>query len=382
MPPKRKSPDTPVTDMDTEGSQAGRKKLVKSYEMGVAGDAVFTMPDYTPAPKKRQIKAPVVIEGDAEHIPQGHHIGQSWKKYKPIHDAKVSAAGADADAAKKNNMLGPFALDNYYIMDALEALKQIPDASVDHIVTSPPYNLAGLARSHGRNLPSATTCGTGWFHRVGYHNTEGFEDCVPEMEYQQQQIDILNELARIVKPVTGSIFYNHKNRRCFFRDFSPLEWICKSKLNLYQECIWDRRTSLNAYPDKFLESTERLYWLTPTRTGPRFFRDRLPNEFKTHVWSIPVRKETEHPASMPLQIPFNSILSTTEPGDVVLDMYAGSGTSLLAAAKLGRHFIGFDISPTYETMFWGRMQKLVEDGHVPQSILSTVIPRLQARQVA
>ena len=64
------------------------------------------------------------------------------------------------------------------------------------------------------------------------------------------------------------------------------------------------------------------------------------------VWYIPsVRSNSEHESQFPVELPRRVIKLLTEPGDLVLDCFAGSGTTVLAAASEGREFIGFDINP-------------------------------------
>jgi len=349
-----------------------RSRIISDVETGVAADDKFVMPNFESAKKVKTGEAWQPLNFTSKKPKASTLIQGTEGKVESA--ASSSAATSSKSASTK---VGPFELDNYYIIDCLEGLKLLPDACIDHVCVSPIYNLAGLSRSHGRGLSSSTKCETGWTHRIPY--ADGFKDCLPEQEYRDMQIEILNEFARVVKPTTGSIFYNHKNRHCIFRDHSPLDWIEKSKLNVFQELIWDRSTSVNAHPSYFIQSTEKIFWLTPTRTGPRFFRDRLPNEFKTHVWKINVRKETKHPAQMPMQIPYNTILSTTEPGDIVLDPFAGGGTTLLAAAILGRRFIGFDICKEYEQMFWERTLTMIQSGELPQENIEHILSRLKEK---
>jgi site-specific DNA-methyltransferase (adenine-specific) len=85
--------------------------------------------------------------------------------------------------------------------DCLEVMKELPSESVDLVVTSPPYNI-GNAQHTGNKRHFA------------------YNDNLPEECYQQWQIDILTECARILKP-TGSIMYNHKNRIKEGRQITP-----------------------------------------------------------------------------------------------------------------------------------------------------------------
>jgi len=64
------------------------------------------------------------------------------------------------------------------------------------------------------------------------------------------------------------------------------------------------------------------------------------------VWNIPsVRSNNEHESQFPVELPRRIIKLLTEPGDLVLDCFAGSGTTALAAIELGRQYFGFDINP-------------------------------------
>lgn len=66
------------------------------------------------------------------------------------------------------------------------------------------------------------------------------------------------------------------------------------------------------------------------------------------VWDIPsVRRNDDHPAKFPEELPSRLIRMFTDPGDTVLDCFVGSGTTAVAARRLGRRFIGIDLDPGY-----------------------------------
>jgi site-specific DNA-methyltransferase (adenine-specific) len=66
------------------------------------------------------------------------------------------------------------------------------------------------------------------------------------------------------------------------------------------------------------------------------------------VWTIPsVRANDDHEAKFPPELPRRVIRLLTDPGDVVLDCFVGSGTTAVEAIRLGRHFIGIDKTPEY-----------------------------------
>ena len=112
--------------------------------------------------------------------------------------------------------------------DTLTILKSLPEEIIDMGVTSPPYN-------KGENKK-------GWLVKnVKYHNAT---DKLPEKVYQENQIQVLNELFRVIKN-GGSFFYNHKIRWEKGRMIHPIEWLTKTDWIIRQEIVWDRMIAAN-----------------------------------------------------------------------------------------------------------------------------------------
>jgi DNA modification methylase len=65
----------------------------------------------------------------------------------------------------------------------------------------------------------------------------------------------------------------------------------------------------------------------------------------------------EHPVAYPVELPMNCIGAATEPGDTVLDPYAGSASTGVACVKLGRSFIGIEIDEGYFNIAVERIRK-------------------------
>lgn len=88
-----------------------------------------------------------------------------------------------------------------------------------------------------------------------------------------------------------------------------------------------------------------------SRTGR--FRDTMPSNFWDDIsipyWSMP--ENTGHPTQKPEKLLAKVILASSNPGDIILDPFAGAGSSLVTAKKLGRHFIGIEQSLLYTA--WG-----------------------------
>jgi DNA modification methylase len=107
-------------------------------------------------------------------------------------------------------------------------------------------------------------------------------------------------------------------------------------------------------PDTPEVTTARRY---PTgRSNRRHPNGRNPGD----VWSVPTRPyKGPHFAAYPIDLPLRCIAAGCKPGGTVLDPFAGSGTTGLAAIQLGRRFTGIDISPDFAQLAAGRLAQAV-----------------------
>lgn len=241
--------------------------------------------------------------------------------------------------------------------DAYKELQLLPGGSVDLIVTSPPYNLAASVSAQGH--PNAS--------RGSHYANRGYPECsdaLPEPEYQQQQIAVLTELARVLKP-GGSLCYVHKDRLNGGKLISPHQWIEPMlatqegdyPLVLRQTIIIDRGTTHQNNPAYFAPVHEQLYWFTRGIT-----HRNLGGLGKWgSVWHIP--RETSpafpHPAPMHYEIPRRCILALSRPGDLVADPYSGTGTTGAAALNYGRGYVGIDNVAAYVRLSGIRLSQLM-----------------------
>ena len=94
-------------------------------------------------------------------------------------------------------------------------------------------------------------------------------------------------------------------------------------------------------------------------------RNRLtPQEWREWgsraVWTMPsVRSNDDHEAKFPLELPTRLIRLLSEPGDVVLDPFVGSGTTAVAALREGRSFIGIELLPHYAALARAAVERAV-----------------------
>ena len=221
--------------------------------------------------------------------------------------------------------------------DSAIELKKFKDNSIDTIVTSPPYNLKGFRSSRGArgNQYRASSL---WKDSLFNYGT--YDDDLDESEYRLQQIEFINECHRGIKP-TGSIFYQHKLRRWNAHSSHPVDWICRTKANFYQEIIWDRGGTIALDPHYLLPTTESIYWLTKQK--PLVYRKKLPPAYRKTIWSIPLQRVPEHPAPFPVLLARLCIQLATPAGGLVVDPYMGSGSTGMAAKELGMKFTGIEM---------------------------------------
>lgn len=221
-----------------------------------------------------------------------------------------------------------------YLGDHRDVLPMI--GQVDAVVTSPPYNLV----REGSGGYSTTLKS----HARRYE--QWYEDDLPEDVYQEQQKDLIRSLMQVCK---GSIFYNHKVRYALSRRgaiYFPLDWL--REFPLWCEIIWDRCGVLGLNVPRFGQQDERIYQIgkpvTWVSTG------------HGTVWRIPPESGTGHVCAFPVELASRCIEPSTFPGSTVLDPYMGSGTTGVAAIKLGRKFVGAEIDPKYFDLACKRVQ--------------------------
>lgn len=229
---------------------------------------------------------------------------------------------------------------NLLFGDALSELRKLPENTFDVGVTSPPYNKGERHK--------------GWLVKNVVY--EGVRDIKNERDYQDEQVEVLNELFRVTKP-GGSFFYNHKIRWERGVMIHPYSWVSRSKWVIRQEIIWNRRIAANIRGWRFWQVEERIYWLYKPK-GDDLIGPELASRHAllTSVWEMRPEANNPHPAPFPIELPTRCIYSVLngEPG-AVIDLYAGSGTTLVAAELMGLPWLGIEISPDYIEMAEGRL---------------------------
>ena len=212
------------------------------------------------------------------------------------------------------------------------------DNSVDITITSPHYNLGNRHETH---------------HEFHYPYPDGKNEDI----YQNEQIDVLNEIYRITKD-TGSLFYNHKNRIIDKQSLSPYKWIFKSKWLVKQEIVWNNG-SPNFNQVRFYPQTERVYWLVKNKNTVLKNVISHNDIFTRKEWKA-VGRKGKHARAYPIKL-VEDILLCFEDSKIVLDPYMGSGTTGVVCVNTNRDFIGIELDRDYFKIAQERIgQKVIE----------------------
>ena len=241
--------------------------------------------------------------------------------------------------------------------DCLAVLKEIPDNSVDMTFADPPFNL-----------------------KKKYNH---YEDSKEKQDYLDWCNYWISEMVRITKP-TGAIFVHniprwlsyyaeHLNRIAYFRHW--ISWdsggapMGKTLLpNHYGILYYTKSKSHKEF--KFYDIR---YPHPKCRVCHEFLKDYGGKKAQAHpfgpllsdVWSDIHRirhkkRRDEHPCQLPIPLLERLILMTTDEGDVILDPFMGTGTTAVAAKRLGRNYIGIEIDEKYIKIAQKNIEETIE----------------------
>jgi len=219
--------------------------------------------------------------------------------------------------------------------DCLEVMRQLPDSSIDLIVTSPPYN---LKNSTGNGMKDGR--GGKWKNAELVNGYSHHDDRMPHEKYAQWQRECLTEMLRII-PKEGAIFYNHKWRvqDGLLQDRQDIV----NGFPVRQIIIWKRKGGINFNAGYFLPTYEVIYLIAK----PDFKLVPKVNAFGD-VWEFKQEMNNPHPAPFPVAL-IDRIISSTY-AKTVLDPFMGSGTTAIAAIINEVDYLGIELSPEYIEM--------------------------------
>ena len=237
-------------------------------------------------------------------------------------------------------------LDEIVRGECIEAMNSLPEASVDLIFADPPYNLQLRGDLHRPDNSRVDAVDDAWDQFSSFKAYDSFSK------------DWLTAALRLLKP-NGAIWvigsYHNIYRLgaqlqdagfwilndVIWRKSNPMPNFRGKRLtNAHETLIWAAKSDTAKYTFNY-EALKTLNegiqmrsdWVLPLCTG----HERLKNE----------EGDKAHPTQKPESLLHRVIVGTTNPGDVVLDPFFGTGTTGAVAKKLGRHFIGIERETAY-----------------------------------
>lgn len=232
--------------------------------------------------------------------------------------------------------------------DAFEVLGYLPHESVDLLIVDPPYNLS--KEFHGSTFRARSD------EEYELYTRAWIERCIPLLKPHASIYVCCDWQSSLVIAKVLSERFNLRNRITWQREKgrgASSNWknamediwyvtVNKKDFVFNLEDVFMRRRVIAPYK----EDGEPKDW-EETQEGN--FRNTRPSNFWDDItipfWSMP--ENTDHPTQKPEKLLAKLILASSNPGDVVLDPFLGSGTTSVVAKKLGRNFIGIEWNPTY-----------------------------------
>jgi modification methylase len=252
----------------------------------------------------------------------------------------------------------PLPLDRILVGDCIALMGDLPDGSVDCVFADPPYNLQLAGDLYRPNNTRVDGVAEDWDRFAGFRDYDEFTRAW------------LEGVRRVLKPdgclwAIGT-YHNIFRVGALMQDLdfwilNDVVWRKTNPMpnfrgrrftNAHETLIWAARSPEGRYTFNY-EAMKRLNddlqmrsdWLLPLCTGPE--RVRGPDGRKAH------------PTQKPEALLYRVILASTRPGDLVLDPFAGSGTTAAMAKRLGRRFVAMERDPAYATMAAERVAAIV-----------------------
>lgn len=246
-------------------------------------------------------------------------------------------------------------LNTIFCEDATLGLQRLPDGAVDLIIADPPY---GLGKDYG--------------------NDSDKRESAEYLAWMERWIDLA-----LPKLKPNGCLYIYLTWR-----YSPEIFVMlKQRMIMLNEIIWDRRVPSMGGGTRRYSSVHDTIGFFAKAKDYYFDLDavRIPYDAVTKkarsrsifvgskwlelgynpkdVWSVSrLHREhperADHPTQKPLEIVERMINASCPPGGVVLDPFLGSGTTAVAAARLGRHYVGFELNADYCRMAQARLDQL------------------------
>ncbi|TVR70481.1 MAG: site-specific DNA-methyltransferase [Marinilabiliales bacterium] len=247
-------------------------------------------------------------------------------------------------------------LDRIHRGDCVELLKELPDSSVDLVFADPPYNLQLGGDLYRPDQTKVSAVNDVWDR---FSSLE---------EYDKFTLAWTVECRRVLRD-TGS-FWVIGTYHNIFRLGKILQDIGFWILN---DIVWVKTNPMpNFMGTRFSNAHETLIWAARSANSRYTFHYHSMKVMNDDLqmrsdWLIPVCQGSErikangrkaHSTQKPEELLQRVILSTTNPGDTVLDPFSGSGTTAAVAKRLGRRYIALEREQEYIKIANDRLEKV------------------------
>ncbi len=256
-------------------------------------------------------------------------------------------------------------LRQIHLGDCLDVLRPLPDATAQLVYIDPPFN-TGVAQSHTPLRTTGDTDGDrtgfgGRRYRTERGDTHAYDDAFDD--YEAFLVPRLVELWRVLD-AQGALFVHLDAREVHYVKV----WLDRlvGRERFVNEIIWAYDyggRSTNRWPAKHdtllwyvkdpksytfnFDEIDRIPYLAPSLVGDeKAARGKTPTDVWWHT-IVPTSgsERTGYPTQKPLGILNRIVRVHSKPGDLIVDAFAGSGTSAEAAARTGRQFLAIDRNP-------------------------------------
>ena len=210
-------------------------------------------------------------------------------------------------------------INKVYNMDCVDGIKLLDDNSIDLVIIDPPYKL----------------------DIVKLKNTTKFNNYANELLGLKDGFDlkIIDLLVTKMKKINIYIYCSKRQVK------ELLEYFINRKCN-YEILTWHKMNPSPLTNNIYLPDTE--YIVFAREKGVRLYGN-YHTKRKYYISGVNQadKKKWRHPTIKPLPFIENHIINSSNEGDLILDCFAGSGTTLVGAINQNRNFIGFEINKKY-----------------------------------
>ncbi len=264
-----------------------------------------------------------------------------------------------------------------HLGDSVQVMSGMPDASVDLVFADPPYNLQLSGELRRPNNSKVEGVDDDW---------DRFDDFA---SYDEFTTAWLTQVRRVLKPRGGLwVIGSYHN---IFRVGAILQDLGFWILN---DVVWRKTNPMPNFRGKrFTNAHETLIWCTPSPNGKGYtFNYEAMKALNEDLqmrsdWLLPICTGGErikqdghkaHPTQKPEALLHRVLLASSNPGDLVLDPFFGTGTTGAVAKLLGRDFIGIDANPGYIDLARARIDAVtpLRDEDIDVTPSKRALPRI------